>query len=366
MSPDSGFKVNKRSAGVFLTQGDPFGYAVFASWLTDAVASKKSMSICEPYAGENGLLASLNTDYHELLAPIDISWSSYDIAPPDNNLFPDSPVEKRNTLLSLPDRYDLIVTNPPYLARNSARRRHLDFPFDYEGTGIAKPQDLYQIALDTCLASADWVCFLIPESFITSSYDKTRLVSVISLPGNLFDDTDCPVCLALFAPTPQQDFRIIAANGTDMGTYADLKKRSASVIGDKPVREFSFNIPDGVLGLRGVDNTKTASIKFVPGEEIPSDKIKESSRSLTRITHPDFADTDISKLIIAANEILDEWRKETEDVFLTAFKGVRSDGRYRRRMSYDIAAMILSKAMENIKESSLCPSQKSSIPQAGS
>ena len=343
------FSVNKRSAGVFLTRKDPFGYQVVDKWVEDIISRcGENLAICEPYAGENNLLADFSRRYGEKL-PENTSWCSYDISPGQVNRFPISPIIERNTLMELPDRYDVIITNPPYLARNSARRRGLDFPFGYVGKGIVSPQDLYQISLDTCLAAAAWVCFLIPESFITSSYSKKRLVAVISLPGDLFDDTDCPVCLALFGPETTDDFTLYNQNGDSLGSYTSLVSRSDDVLGSFDSSKFSFNIPDGIIGLRGVDNTREASICFVLGRDVPSEKVKETSRAITRISSPAFDDLNPDEIVSQANGILERWRAETNDVFMTAFKGIRKDGRYRRRLSYDIAARILARACHELQ-----------------
>lgn len=345
MKMEAGFEVNKRSAGVFLTEGNPFGYDAVRRWLERALESAgEEVSICEPYAGEGGLLRYLEDEYSSLFEGHAVEWEAYDIEPPSLNKFPQAPVVKKNTLFSLPRRYDIIVTNPPYLARNSARRRHLDFPFDYAGDGISSPQDLYQIALDTCLRDAAWVCFLIPESFITSKYSKSRLMDVISLPGDLFAETDCPVCLALFGPDDTDDFTIYNQSGKSLGSYSELSATSRRILGGEESDAFSFNIPDGIIGLRGVDNTVSPSIRFVRGDEIAPEKVKETSRAITRISTEAVDGKNLDDVIRKANSILDEWRRETNDVFLTAFKGVRKDGRYRRRLSYDIAARILSRA----------------------
>jgi hypothetical protein len=54
-----------------------------------------------------------------------------------------------------------------------------------------------------------------------------------------------------------------------------------------------FNSKIGNLGLIAIDNTKEQSIKFINSELIPTDKISNSSRSITRI----LIDYDTDKLI---------------------------------------------------------------------
>lgn len=144
-------KLDRRSAGQWMTDGDPFYMDIFADWLSDVYSNigDRQVRACEPYAGKLGLIAYLRA---RNLDDGRIDWSAFDISPQDDLLTDGVSIDKANTLRSIPSSpYDLIVTNPPYLARNSARRRCLPFPFDEKGIGIDKPADLYQFALDTCL-----------------------------------------------------------------------------------------------------------------------------------------------------------------------------------------------------------------------
>ena len=347
---DITFNVNKKTAGIFLTEGDPFFYDIVKEWVSDFLIfyQNETIRICEPYAGRNGLLMYFYQHFSNIL-PNTTEFLSYDILPckQEENLFQQSKIIKANTLFEIPHKIDVVITNPPYLAKNSARRQKLDFPFDYIGTGIDRPQDLYQIALDTVLSSSKFAAMLIPESFITSKYDKSRLYYVISLPGNLFLDTDMPVCLALFGPEKQDTFYIYSNDGKIIGKYSEIIDISNKIIGTNK-DNMSFNIKDGILGLKGVDNTKKESIHFCFGSTIDPDDIKPTSRAITRIRYDkisNFSDEELEQFIIQCNNILFEWRKATYDVFLTAFKGTREDNRYRRRLSYDIACKIITKAL---------------------
>ena len=66
-----------------------------------------------------------------------------------------------DTILNYPVGYDVAITNPPYLAKNSATRRKLKYSYpEYE--------DLYQKCLEVMLEKTQFVAAIIPESFITS------------------------------------------------------------------------------------------------------------------------------------------------------------------------------------------------------
>lgn len=63
-----------------------------------------------------------------------------------------------------------------------------------------------------------------------------------------------------------------------------------------------------------------------------------SSRSITRI-NLSLTDGQIAGL----NDEFSKFRRDTRDVFLTPFKGLRKDGMYRRRLDYGLARRFVSK-----------------------
>lgn len=340
--------IDRRSAGQWMTDGDPFYMDVFADWLNNTCDKMGSRRIraCEPYAGRLGLIAHLRS---RDLDNGHIGWSAFDISPRNDLLVDDVVINKANTLRSIPSSpYDLIVTNPPYLARNSARRRGLPFPFDDSGIGIDRPADLYQFALDTCLASASYCVMLIPESFITSQYDKSRCDMILSLRGWLFEDTDCPVCLALFSPNGRASGPLIYSNnGTLLGSLNDMHSVSDKLIGNNSYK-IRMNDPNGDCALIAIDSTVGRSIRFDNKDVVKRSDVKESSRALTRCSRID--GKPITETVInEANTILEEWRNSTSDILMTAFKGVRKDGQYRRRLSFAEAKGILSAAIDKIE-----------------
>ena len=338
---------NRREHGQWMTDGNPFYAKPFHDWFHAIMrAEPNGIKACEPYAGALGLVAHLREEMPE--STNIIAWRAFDIQPDDaNNRVHDVDIEQANTLHGIPGApYDMIITNPPYLARNSARRRGLGFPYDSDYA------DLYQVALDTCLQNADNVAAIIPESFITSPFDKSRCESIISLKAGLFTDTDCPVCLALF--TSETDAYMHAKptmmydnEGMPIGSMDELNMSHENILhADADIPALTFNDPYGDVGLHALDSSAGESILFDRGsdDDIPPSSVKASSRGLTRISRKDgiaITDRQISK----ANEILADWRHATNDVFMTAFKGARKDGKYRRRLAFREASLILGKAL---------------------
>ncbi len=209
-------------------------------------------------------------------------------------------------------------------------------------------QDVFEVALHEMLSNCDWVAAIIPESFITRKIFKDRLDAVISLNHEMFDDTEFPVCLALFSPKSAIDFEIWRGDEF-LGLRNDLDKEVENLLSARTLIKPRFNAPLGEIGLIAIDNTNGPSLRFVSGETIPSEEIKVTSRSLTRISM-DYVYVALEPdLVIAeANKVLDSYRELSSDVFLTAFKGLRADNSYRRRIDWNTAGRILNRAVANL------------------
>lgn len=322
---------DKKMFGQFFTITNPFEVEPFKLWMS-TVGIEDETVFLEPFAGANNIVNMIqDIGYFN-------KWDCFDISPDNEQNKTEYFIQKRDTLKSFPTNYKIAITNPPYLAKNSATRSKIKYP-------NTKYSDLYLYSLDRMINKVDYCAAIIPESFITSPIFVDRLMIVVSLTCKMFDDTDCPVCLAMFSPKKDKkvfnlsknDFIIYSMN-EKIGTYNELKK---SIVKDESLDiKWVFNDPSGSIGLRGVDNTKCESIKFVKGEEISPNRIKVSSRSLTRISGlPQNCDLDL--FITLLNKNLKEYRDATHDVFLTSFKNLRSDNKYRRRLDFDTARYIL-------------------------
>ncbi len=329
---------SKRLRGQFFTTTNPFANHAFVSWFKSIPLDERGVAhpILEPFAGANNIVWMIrDLGYRN-------AWRSFDIDPPDPDAWTVSefPVERRDCISDFPSGFKVAITNPPYLAKNSASRRGLEF---HGGSH----DDLYKKCLEVMLANCDHVAAIVPESFITQRLFHERLSAIVSLPCRMFDDTEAPVCMALFGPRRakvQPDFEIWSANRR-IGTYEDL---SAHVLPPARSWPWEFNSPNGKIGLLGVDGTKKASVKFVPGANIPSADVKSTSRSITRIALPGLDDARARLIIAEANRALGERRAATKDVFMSPFKGLRDDGKYRRRLDFSQARGLLDLACCNL------------------
>ncbi len=301
----------KRNLGQYYTVGNPFEHAAFIRWLS----SLPTNVVLEPFAG------SMNIP--SLLKPHELVWHGYDISPGCPG------VVQQDTLTHFPEGFQVVITNPPYLAKNSATRLGMSAEFG----GF---DDLYKRCLDLMLSNCDYVAAIVPNSFLTSEVFTERLTDVISLPQKMFDDTDCPSCLALFSSKPSSDFDVYKQHQF-LGKYSALKAAEQSFQTDV-AHDWVFNDSEGYIGLRAVDSTKGKDVMFVPGETVPSG-VKPTNRSWTRISGPR-----VDGIIEKANKILSDYRNQTHDVFLTSFRGTTKQNDFRRRLSWDKARLILNLA----------------------
>ncbi|MDR2581220.1 MAG: hypothetical protein LBC85_09545 [Fibromonadaceae bacterium] len=302
----------KRTNGQYFTQNNPFKNCAFMEW--SKTCDFRNQIILEPFAGANNLIKMLKN------MKLCKGFVSYDIEPKSKNVL------YKDTLLDFPKGYNICITNPPYLAKNSATRRRLNYPnTNYD--------DLYKYALSKCLENCENVGAIIPASFLNSSLFRHRLSHYILLSSKMFNDTEHPVCLALFKNT-SKEIKIYDGESY-IGLLSELERKLPK---NNDCSEIKFNDRNGKLGLIAIDNTIEPSIKFIRGEEIPPDKIEFTSRSITRIT---IKERNINGLIKKLNSNLNKFRDETADIFLTPFKGIRKDGKFRRRLDFSMARSLI-------------------------
>ncbi len=108
--PDSA-ESRKRACGRYFTAVSPFAHDAFRIW--SAQASLPDEIVLEPFAGNNSIIRHLQA------IGLCRRFISFDIRPAD------PAVAKRDTLTSFPLGFRGCVTNPPWLAKNSATARGL-------------------------------------------------------------------------------------------------------------------------------------------------------------------------------------------------------------------------------------------------
>lgn len=313
----------QRCKGKYYTQYNPFTHCLFRQW-HDLLP--KDCKVLEPFAGACNIPLLIQK------AGFAHDWDCYDV-----ERVKDAPykVVKRDTISKFP-KAKICITNPPFLAKNSASRQRLDFPQIPN-----KYKDLYQLCLELMLKNCQYVAAIVPESFISSQLFQQRLFGIVSLIENaICEDTDIPLCLALFIPQHTDDFTLYIGE-KHIGTYNELKKYDLSEYQDGGI-DWHFNSPNGSVGIRCTDS-HTATIEFIDGLNIKSEDVIHSSRAITRVDGLP-TNIDCRLFIRECNRVLTHYREFTHDVFLTPFKGLRNGNVYRRRLDFQTARRIMNKA----------------------
>lgn len=310
-------------------------FTVKELWLKPQILDFIKSSGCDvaydPFAGAGNLLEVAQSIGFSKIKGVDI----------DENLS----WNKNDSLISIPKiDNSIILTNPPYLAKQSASRLKIDLTKYFSKSTY---DDVYLIALDKMIEVSKYVVAIIPESFINSNYaQKNLLHSVTVLEENPFADTENPVCVACFDGI-KKDFSEIKVYKSDqyVNTLANIYKIRIEPQKNIPI---FFNDLNGWLGLRAVDNTDDKTfITFDFKENIKYDwehKIKVSSRHITLI-NVDVPVNQRHKFIKKANCLLNQIRQQSADILLTPFKGNTKKGIRRRRLDFRLARAIIEKAI---------------------
>lgn len=334
--------MKKQNLGQFNTKNDVW----LRPHIREFIGDSGCKNVMDPYAGAGDLLFAVD----------DMDWDNvygFDIDPSFGWPVWDS----------LKDVYEyddtIVITNPPYLAKNSAARNNLE---SYKYFKDNDYEDLYQLAIHRVLARYKKAVFIIPETYYQNGIFTSYLQSHTIIEENPFTDTDCPVCVACFHTT--NDFLAIAGNNyrvykndeflfnkntlDDILWDFDFHSRGVYAWSIPPY-DITFNDPYGNLGLRGVDGVgEDDRIRFCRPGELGYDliNIKESSRAITIINVEGLEITDI--FIKKANYLLRALRHRTHDVVLSPFKNNNKLGQRRRRLDFKWARKIIEKTMEGL------------------
>ena len=323
---------NKVALGQFFTVDHLWLKPQIKKFILD---SRKTVAY-DPFAGNGDMLCAVqkNLDFKQIKA-LDIDASL--------------PWEINDSLKNIPRIDDaIIVTNPPYLAKQSAARKKIDYSEYFQQSAY---DDIYLIALDRILDAQDYAVVIIPESFVNSNFKrKNRLYSITILEENPFFDTENPVCAVCFDGRVKSFDEIkVYKNETFVNSLSEIEKFRIEPSNNI---EIKFNDPKGWLALRAIDGTdgKTC-IKFDYKQNVNYDwkrKLKASSRHLTLITI-NIPDENRKKFIDICNSITDDLRTKSMDILLTPFKGNTKQGTRRRRLDFRLARAIMESAYNKLQ-----------------
>ncbi len=306
------------------------------SWFAEPVREffefciKNNKHVLDPFAGKGDILKSLSQRYK-------IICKGYDL------------LEKRwpanNSLVHIPNPHSaLICTNPPYLAKHSAKRKNL---FEKVKRYYAEYYDLYELAIARAMETARWAIFIIPETFLHSAFPKSQLKTASVITENPFNDTENPVCVACFDSTFQDGenkAKIYIGNHYVCPMSAIRRKRKRTNFS----RPIVFNDPSGSIALKAVDGMDPDDkIRFERAESFyyGREKIKHSSRLLTYISIKDLSQRETDRFLKILNQKLEKIREKTADLLLSPFKGNNKTGCRRRRLDYALARHLIEQSL---------------------
>jgi hypothetical protein len=324
--------ISKVSLGSFYTTKSGWLTAEVRAFLEKALAHSGGQ-LLDPFAGDGHLITAVKED--ATLSSKVVKATGFDI---QGTTWPIN-----DSLLEIPNpKRAVILTNPPYLANHSAKRKGVSsLVSKYFERSTQK--NLYMIALENALTSANYVVAIIPETFLLSTFPKHRLELAVVIQDSLFGDTDAPALVACFTKDDCADAHIFTGNQS-IGTLREILALRESTA---PKQTIVFNDPKGRIGLRAVDGSDGKSpIAFVAAKDFsyPSKSVAVSSRLMTYLELPELSDSEVSKLIAKANAMLSEIREASGDLVLAPFKGNDRNGKRRRRLDYALARKILNLA----------------------
>ena len=318
----------KKNLGQYFTKQDIW----LRSHIKQFIFNYKSSIVIDPFAGAGDIL---NT-----VSDFGCKSMGYDI---DDSLG----WAVNNSLEHIPStKNGIVVTNPPFLAKNAAKRMGLD---SYKYFKNNRYQDLYQIAIEKVLNSYEKAVFIIPETFIQSSMFVQHLHSITIIEENPFSDTECPICVCCFDRKNVGEKNVCKFFKKDLFLFYDYELYNrVNKYNNRHETNIKFNKPSGNLGLRGIDGVGTENrIRFCLPQELDYNisKIKVSSRAITIID----VDFDIDERFISIlNTYLEDYRMETHDVLLSAFKNNNKNGVRRRRLDFALARKFINKTIEKL------------------
>ena len=294
--------MNKQLLGQYYTTTDPFNNSgAFRSWYQMVPKD----TILEPFAGAGHLFSYVNAE-----------WHGYDIEPNHDA------VQYRDTFKDFPTGYRVCITNPPYLAKTVVSRKKLPVQLIHE--------DMYLDALQLMLDNCEYVAAIVPSTFWNQKLFKDRLYAWDKFDMQLFSDTDAPAGVAYFVPQKVEHTRTFV-NGEEIVLTSDNTPTKT----DFPVR---FNPRDlAPILVNGIDTNTQNNIhlRMLQDHDVPSlvnsmGECKSTNRNHFPIESTMVKETDLP----AINALIDQWRHETKDFFLTSFKSPMTSGKYRKRISF--------------------------------
>lgn len=285
-------------------------------------------NILEPFAGANNLINFLLEQNPKL------KYQSFDLEPKDANV-------KQNDSINnwYYENFSLVITNPPYLSKHSARRMKMDIDFqNYD--------DLYKLSLDRCINNVKYTIAIIPTTLINSNRkEDKKLIQKLTIFQLLpdkenFNDTEHPVALAYFDNLKQGNDFLLYENNKLIDSYQSLISKEQKILKKQNDWKIKFNTIDGNICINTGDNTKDkTNIKFHNTNWKSNKNVKTTDRHKVKLLIKNVTVDEM--LINILNNKIQELRNNNCDYLWASFKGVSKTGRFRKRLDFETTKKII-------------------------
>lgn len=298
----------------------------------------KSLTVVEPFCGEGDLLIVEN--------PIEI----YDIDPKISSCV------KRDTLLN-PPNYDgkLVITNPPFLAKNKNKDKTIYNLYDVS--------DLYKAAIKTILNCSGGI-LITPLNFLCDEdssirnlfFDKFEIITLNIFEERVFDDTSYTICSfsfkkrvnfkmdddikCVFYPS-KEIFNLNISKSTSWRVGSDFIKLIDSIVNIGLKRLTKNDTPNSNLFLRATDSGGSDGRISLCINKTPFYG-KDTDRTFASIiTTTNYTDKEQELICSEFNEIIELYREKYKSLFLTNYR-TSTKSYARKRISFDVAYKLIS------------------------
>ncbi len=282
---------NKTALGKFYTIKSPFQGEAWDLYSKQYL--NENEIILEPFAGSNNIPKMLNQ----------YLWQSYDILPEDDLIV------KRDTLKDFPLGFKTCITNPPYLDIRVAKNKGIEYHSSYS--------DLYLESLDKVLNNCENVITIIPNSFMTQTKFKERLLFWDKIDDKIFADTDFAVGVAYFIGNKVKETQYFL-NGQKVNNNSNYSDNYSK-----------FHHDNSNFSVCLVDNPNCNSIKIM---EYDKKYHKSTNRCYVCFKDDRLNNDEIDEF----NCFFEKWRSDTHDYWLSPFKSqFKNKNTFRKRLGFN-------------------------------
>lgn len=331
---------NKKLLGQYMTLN-------FELILNGMFIPENTKKIIEPFVGNGDLLKFIKNKNIEL--------EIYDIDPKISNTI------KQNIFLNPPNfKNSMIITNPPYLARNKN--------FNKEIYNIYNLNDLYKCFIKILInkynnnTNPDDGILIVPLNFFCSirkndielrkDFLKYYSISRINIFENqIFDDTDYTICSFQFSTKKEINLTKIYFFPSNDYLEINLNNEFNYLIGGSIYNlqynekyKISRHNPNTNISIKCIDD-KTKINMFLSNEMYIDNTQKKSNRSYISLSiKPEISIEMQKKLCNEFNNFLEKKRNKYHSLFLCNYRN-----NYRKRISFNLIYSLVKHLLYNFE-----------------